>query len=229
MDARRPGAVAGTRNILVINPNTNPAVTERVRAAAQSVVSPGTRIRAVNPPSGPFGIESPADRALAEPSVIELIREGAGQGFEAFVLACFDDIALAAARDLVDAPVVGSCEAGIGVTRTLARRFSVVTTFAGAIPTVEGLLQRYAVSDIATVRAAGISVAQAARGDDGDQDVAAAFRAAIDTDRAGAILLGSGGLAGRAGSLSRRFRVPVIDATAAAVKLAESALTLTAA
>jgi allantoin racemase len=227
MDASIPTASNGARRILVINPNTNPAVTERVRIVGESVVSPGTEIHAVNPEQGPFGIESAEDRAEAEPQVISMIREGSKKGFDAFVLACFDDIGLGVARGLVRGPVVGSCEAGIGVAQTLARRFSVITTFANAVPTIRGLMRRYGVMDITTVRAAGISVAEAAANGDGDnRDLLDAVRNAMEIDKAEAILLGSGGLTGRARSLSRQFGIPVIDGTAAAIKLAESALVL---
>ncbi len=55
-----------------------------------------------------------------------------------------------------------------------------------------------------------------------EAQIAAAMRAAIEEDGAGAILLGSGGLTGRAEGLARRFAVPVIDAVAAAVSRAEA-------
>jgi allantoin racemase len=227
MESRTPASNHGTRRILVINPNTNPAITERMRVVGESVVSPRTEIRTVNPEKGPFGIESAADRAAAIPNIVSIIQEGSKKGYSAFVLACFDDFGLGPARELVKGPVVGSCQAGIGIAQTLARRFAIVTTFASAVPTIRGLMQRYGVLDMATVRAAGISVAEAAaNGSHDNRDLADAVRSAIEIDKAEAILLGSGGLTGRAGSLSRQFRIPVIDGTAAAIKLAESALVL---
>lgn len=227
MDAIIPMASSAVRRILVINPNTNPAVTERMRIVGESVISHGTEILTVNPETGPFGIESAADRVAAEPNVISMIKEGSNRGFGAFVLACFDDIGLGAARGLVKGPVVGSCEAGIGIARTLARRFSIITTYASAVPTINGLMRRYGVLDIATVRAAGITVAEAAAdGNEDNRDLLDAVHGAIEIDQAEAILLGSGGLTGRAASLSRQFRIPVIDGTAAAIKFAESALVL---
>lgn len=224
-----PLASREARSILVINPNTNPAITKRVQAVANSVVTPGTEIHAVNPERGPFGIESAADRAEAEPNIIALIKEGERRGYQAFVLACFDDIGLHEARGLVRGPVVGLCEAGFSATRTLARRFAVVTTFAGAVATIEELMRHYGVIDMATVRAAGISVAEAAGNNAGERKLVAAAQLAMENDKAEAILLGSGGLAGQARLLSRNVGIPVIDSTAAAIKLAESILTLTAA
>ncbi len=189
-----------------------------------AIVSPGTSLHTVNPKSGPLGIQTLADRATAEPLVLEMIVQGQKAGYDAFVLACFDDIALDAARKQVKQPVVGTFQAGINVARTIGQRFSIVTTYDGAVATIEKLIETYGVSDIAKVRAAGISVADAANPGTGNDDLAKAFDASIRLDKAEAILLGSGGLAGRAASLSQQFRVPVIDGTAAAIKLAESAL-----
>lgn len=210
--------------ILVINPNTNTQITNRIRALGNAIISPGTSLYVTNPVRGPFGIETAAERAAAEPNVIEMIQEGENAGYDAFVLACFDDIGLDAARKLVSCPVVGTFEAGIGVARTLAQRFSIVTTYTGAIKTIDKLIDQYGVSDIAKVRAAGISVADASNPNNGNDDLAEAFEQSINIDKAEAILLGSGGLTGRATSLSTQFRIPVIDGTAAAIKLAESAL-----
>ena len=43
--------------ILVVNPNTSRSMTETIRAAAALAVSPGTRITAANPATGPESIE----------------------------------------------------------------------------------------------------------------------------------------------------------------------------
>lgn len=226
MKEKIPVANGNGRSILVINPNTNPAVTERISIVADKIVSPGTEIHTVNPENGPFGIETSEERAEAEQHVLSIIRHGIDKGFCAFVLACFDDIGLVEARGLANGPVVGSCEAGIGISRTIANRFSIVTTYNSAIPTINLLMKRYGILDIARVQAAGISVAEAATNSEDNQDLAVALHKAIEIDKAESILLGSGGLTGRADSISKQFGIPVVDGTAAAIKFAESALAL---
>ena len=47
---------------------------------------------------------------------------------DAYVTACFDDLALQALRARMPEPVVGTCEAGIDAARTLTPRFVIVTT-----------------------------------------------------------------------------------------------------
>jgi allantoin racemase len=226
MDAQ-PNWIGDRRRLLIINPNTNAAVTGRVRLAAEQIASAGTEMVVVNPEDGPFSIESIADRDAAVPQILSLIRSSLADPFDGYVLACFDDIALSEARSIVRAPVVGTCEAGIAAARTVAHRFSVVTTVHSAVPTIHGLLDRYGVSDICTVRAAGIGVAEAAgNGSEVEARIADSIRAAITKDGAEAILLGSGGLTGRAFALSKAFSIPVIDGVVAAIKMAEGLASL---
>lgn len=208
------------RRILVINPNTNPAVTARIRAVGERIVDFDTTVTAVNPETGPFAVETPEEREAAIPGVLSMIAEGGRQGFDGYVLACFDDIGLQAARGMVDGPVVGTCEAGIAAVRALAGRFSIVTTVVAAVPVIDTLLRRYGARDLCTVRAAGITVAEAATGE--SDRLAATIRAAIEEDGAEAILLGSGGLTGRAEELAAGLSCPVVDGVAAAIRMTEA-------
>ena len=72
------------------------------------------------------------------------------------------------------------------------------------------------------MRAAGIGVADAAGdGEAAEKWVLAAIAEAIGADGAEAILLGSGGLAGKAPHLRSKVPVPVTDGIQAAVTMAE--------
>jgi allantoin racemase len=95
---------------LVINPNTNPLVTQRVRAMADRFESPGVTLEVINPAAGPFSIESELDKRQAEAEVLKLIGASAHLGYDAYVMACFDDLALQAARQVVAVPVIGCCQ-----------------------------------------------------------------------------------------------------------------------
>lgn len=222
---RGTGAGAAPRRLLVINPNSNPQVTARIADVAGRLVMPPVDIRVANPPDGPFSIETAADRAVAEPKVVELVQAACLGGGHGFVLACFDDIGVVQARRMAPGPVVDACEAGIAVARTLSERFSIVTTVAGAVGRIERLVGRFGASGSCTVRAAGIGVADAASGI-GEEKLDAAIRKALAADGASAIVLGSGGLAGRGEELSERFGVPVVDGVAAAISLCQSILYL---
>jgi allantoin racemase len=214
------GKRVGVR-LLVINPNTNDLVTAKIRIAAEAAVAAGTRLAVCNPRYGPFAIEDATTRAEAEPHVIRLIRDQAA-GHDGVVLACFDDIALDQARGITDRPVIGAVEAALVAARALAPRFSVVTTVEAAVPTIAALLDRYGYAGVCTVRAAGVGVAEAASGDRAaGRKISAAIADAIRLDGAGAVILGSGGLTGRADEFAAEASVPVVDAIVAAIRMAE--------
>lgn len=217
--APAPGR-APVRQVLVVNPNTNPAVTRKVRAAAAEFESASLRVDVVNPLRGPFSIETAAEREQAEREAVALIGQRAFSGYDAYVLACFDDLALEAARGLVNVPVVGTCESGLAAAHALSPRYAVVTTFDAALPGIRLLMQRYGASAQATARAAGIGVAAAAAADaedDAMRRIIDCARAAASEDGAEVILLASGGLTGLGPALSKALSLPVVDGVAAAI------------
>src|SRR5262245_46940984 len=146
-------------DILIVNPNTTPSMTDAIRRAAERVATPGTRIVAVNPEHGPESIEGFYDEALAVPGLLAEIARGERRGVDGHVIACFDDTGLDAARALARAPVVGIGEAAFHVASLVAGRFSVVTTLGRSIPAIEQNLVKYGLaSRCARVRAAGVPV-----------------------------------------------------------------------
>lgn len=209
------------RRVLVINPNTNPLVTERVRKVCQHYESQHLRFEVINAEDGPFSIESDEDKQEAEIQVLTLILRLAPQGHDAYVLACFDDLALEAARRMVAAPVIGCCEAGIHAARAISPALAIVTTVHAALPGIRAMMRRYGAGDLATVRAAGVGVDEAARSaPDSHARLMRAVEAAVQEDGAQVVLLASGGLTGQAERIGREAGVPVIDAVEAALRVA---------
>lgn len=209
------------RRILVINPNTNPAVTQRVREVAERHANAAVSFEVVNPPAGPFSIETATDRQQAQAHALRLIRESVEQGYAAYVMACFDDLALDEARTLVDVPVVGTCEAGIAAARSVSPRFAIVTTVHDAVSGIRTLMQRYGAGPQASVRAAGIGVAEAASGQDLILErFVQTVRDAVREDGSQAILLASGGLTGQAPDIARATSMPVLDGVEEAIRRA---------
>jgi len=218
-DVPATSAEAPAWRLLIVNPNSNPAVSALLRDVAGRVLPPGATARIVSPAQSPLSIETPAHRALAEPLALNLL--AAHPGFDAYVMACFDDIALEEGRRLLRAPVIGAVEAAVAVARRSADRFAVVTTVETAIPGIRRVLDGLGAGRRCAVHAAGIGVASAANGSHAaDRRLDAAIAHARDAGRAGAIILGSAGLAGRAAELEARHGLPVIDAMEAAIRLA---------
>ena len=208
--------------LLVVNPNTTASMTAKIAAAARRVAAPGTEIVAVTSPRGPDSIEGYYDEALSLAGLIEAV--AANPEADAVVIACFDDTGLDAVRCMTAAPVIGIGEAGFHLASMLANKFSVVTTLSRSVPAIEHNLIRYGlISRCARVRASDIPVLDLERGDaKARARIAAEIRAAIDEDRAEAIVLGCAGMTDFAASLADEFGLPVLDGVVCAVTLAES-------
>lgn len=210
--------------ILIVNPNTTAAMTEKIGAAARTAASPGTDIVAVNPADGPVSIEGYYDEAFSTPGLLAEIAKGEAVGVAAHIIACFDDTGLEAARSLAKAPVIGIGEAAFHLASLIAYRFSVVTTLSRSIAAIETNLIKYGLAGrCAKVRACEVPVLAL---DDPASNASAQISSEIELakyeDRAEAIVLGCAGMADLAARLAERHNLPVIDGVSCAVKLAEA-------
>ena len=71
---------------------------------------------------------------------------------DAYLIACFGDPGVEAARELTDAPVVGIGEAACQAATLIAARFAIITTLPRGIPALENTLARQGIRS----RCAGI-------------------------------------------------------------------------
>jgi allantoin racemase len=210
---------SGSRRILVVNPNTNAEITAEIDKIASRILGRDCQFLVINPATGPRAIECQKDREIAEPLVIDLVRQHSG--YDAYVMACFDDIGVAGARDLVTAPVVDAVEASVFAARNYGSRYAILTTVQDMVPGILACLERLGASEQCIVKAAGIGVSAAAAGE-------ANALARLDATMAelcaqadvASVILGSGGLAGQASRLREKHNIPVIDCIEAAINLA---------
>ncbi|MFO0009181.1 MAG: aspartate/glutamate racemase family protein, partial [Betaproteobacteria bacterium] len=115
--------------LVLINPNTTASMTAKAGAAARAVAAAGTEIVAINPADGPVSIEGYLYEAYAVPGLLdEIARCERSAPADGYIVACFDDTGLDAARCLARAPVVGIGEAAFHLASLVAGRFSVITT-----------------------------------------------------------------------------------------------------
>lgn len=208
--------------ILVINPNTTASMTGKIGKAATSVASSGTEIVAVNPADGPPSIEGYFDEVFAVPGIIAEMSKAPAA--DAYVIACFDDTGLDAARCATEAPVIGIGEAAFHLASLVAGKFSVVTTLARSVPAIEHNLAKYGLSSrCAKVRSSEVAVLELERpGSNARHRISDEIARAIREDHAEAIVLGCAGMADLAHSLSKEHGVPVLDGVVCAITLAES-------
>jgi allantoin racemase len=213
--------------IRVINPNTTAAMTATIEASARAVAGPGTRLDAVTSAMGPASIESHYDEALAVPGLLTEITAGEREGVDGYVIACFGDPGLDAARELARGPVVGIAEAAMHAASLVGRGFSVVTTLDRTRGRAADPSFRYAPAGACRgVHACDIPVLDL----DGDPNilrrVIAVSRAALDHDDSDVIVLGCAGMADLCAAASAELGVPVVDGVAAATLLVEALLRL---
>ncbi|WP_425419412.1 aspartate/glutamate racemase family protein [Oricola indica] len=213
-------------HILVINPNSTAAMARSIGKAAQDAARGETRITAINPTGTPPAIQGAEDGAAALPGLFrlfdaEVIEKG---GYDACVIACFDDTGLMALKRRSPIPVIGIGEAAFHAAMLVGESFSVVTTLGVSVPVLEANLEAHGfASRCRKVRASEVPVLELESAKDDSRDIIAAEIArAVADDNPDAIVLGCAGMADLAKTLSDRFRLPVIDGVAAAVAFAEA-------
>src|SRR5579863_777078 len=180
--------------IHVVNPNTTASMTDKIAEAARVAASAGVEVSAANPAYGPPSIEGYYDEAFSVPGLLDEIAKAADA--DAFVIACFDDTGLEAARCVTLAPVVGIGEAAFHVASLIAEKFSVVTTLSRSIAPIERNLAKYGLAArCARVRAADVPVlALEEPGSAARKAIERQIERALTEDGAEAIVLGCAGM-----------------------------------
>ena len=211
----------------MINPNTTAAMTAAIGKCAAAAASQGTVITAVSPSMGPASIESHYDDALAVPGLLAEIARAEEEGSaDGYVIACFGDPGLDAARELARGPVVGIAEAAMRTAAYLGRAFSVVTTLDRTRGRAEDLAAHYGLARFCRrVRACEIGVLSLE--EPGARDaVLAECRRAVAEDGSDAVVLGCAGMADLCAELTAELGVPVVDGVAAATRTVETLVAL---
>ncbi|WP_430779951.1 aspartate/glutamate racemase family protein [Actinoplanes sp. G11-F43] len=214
-------------HIRVINPNTTASMTALIGSSARAVAGPGVTVEAVNPAMGPASIESHYDETLAVPGLLTEIRAGERDGADGYVVACFGDPGLDAAREVAAGPVVGIAEAAMHAAMLVGRGFSVVTTLGRTAGRAHDLAHRYAPAGACRgVHACEIPVLDLETDPTVLPRVVTLARQALATDGSDVIVLGCAGMAGFCAEVSARVGVPVIDGVTAATLMVQSLVTL---
>jgi allantoin racemase len=213
--------------IRVVNPNTTASMTALIGASARAVAGPGTVVEAVTASMGPASIESHYDEALAVPGLLAAIAAGEADGCDGYVVACFGDPGLDAAREVAAGPVIGIAEAAMHAATLVGRAFSVVTTLSRTRGRALDLAARYAPAGACRgVHACDIPVLALENDPDLLKRVVGVARAALEHDGSDVIVLGCAGMADLCAAAAAELGVPVIDGVAAGTLLVQSLVTL---
>ena len=206
--------------ILVINPNSNEAVTEGMAKELQSFnFSDGPEIVCVSLTQGPFGIESQADVESVKLPLRNMVSER--KDIEAFVIACYSDPGLQVCREATDRPVFGIQECAVLAAMAQGDRFGVIALQELSIRRhLIYLRQMGVIRRFAKERAVNLSVEECASGAKTFDKLCTVAQQLRDDDQADTIILGCAGMASHRSSLESRIGIPVIEPIQAAVSMA---------
>lgn len=214
-------------HILVINGNSSTWASDSIESAARLALWPGVTLSMLTPPTAPPTIEGYLDAELSALAVCEQIALHRKEA-DAFVIACFSDPGLAAARTIVSQPVVGIAEASLVTAVQIGLRFGLLTPLRHMRPILAGLVRSYGFeSRLAGIQNVDLNVAQS--GQPGPARMNAfgeAGRRAIAEDGAEVLILAGAVMAGMEVELSSQLGLPVLDPVKCAVAQAQALMQL---
>src|ERR1700730_7680811 len=206
-------------DILVINPNSNTAVTAGMdQALAAFRFAGGPAIRCATLAEGPFGIESQRDVEAVALPLRRMVE--ADNAADAFVIACYSDPGLHLCREGTRRPVFGIAECAVLTALARGDRFGVIAIAQKSIRRhARYLRQMSLIERLAGAGPRHVSVAESA-GEGTLARMVETGRALVQEDGADVLIMGCAGMARHRRPLEDALGVPVIDPTQAAVAMA---------
>ena len=198
-------------------------MTATIEKCARAVVAPGTSVTGITSDSGPPSIESHYDEAMSVPGLLRAIARGERERIDGYVVACFGDPGLDAAREVARGPVIGIAEAAMHTASHLGRGFSVVTSLARTMGRAADLAEHYGMQRFCLgIHACDIPVLDLDTDPDARKIVTEACRDAVDADGSDVVVLGCAGMANMCAPISAELGVPVVDGVMAATLTVQS-------
>ncbi len=214
--------------LLLVNGNTNQALTERLRVQARAILPSERQITAL---TAMFGAEYISDResaAVAAHAIIDTVKEHLAevgpQSYDACLLACFGEPGIGAAKEVFDFPVVGMAEASILSALQLGERFAIVTIGEHWPSMLRELMRQQRLED----RCCGIfsipgkALDLAARPEEARIAVRALVNRAIREQGADVVIIGGAALVGIAQTLQPEWEIPLVCSFHAGLVQAEA-------
>ena len=214
------------KEIIVINPNSNEHVTSSMNTALEPLrLTNGPIIRSVTNVNGPSGIESQQDADTAALQVVDIIKRN--NSADAFVIACFSDPGIFAAREVTNKPVFGIAESGILTALSLGSSFGILAILDTSVPRhiryIRSLgLEKRLAGDLAI----GLGVAELSDEKKTFHRLQEVGRKLRDNSGASVLILGCAGMARYRLGLQESLGMAVVDPSQAAVSMAVSAVLL---
>lgn len=213
--------------IVVINPNATEEVTRAMDRALEPLRMAGSpEIESVTNPDGPPGIECQAHVDDVSAHIRAIVRaQEARTG--AFVIACFSDPGMYAARESTRRPVFGIAESGLLTALSLGSRAGIIAILDRSIPRHLRYVRSLGLEGrLAGDRAIGLGVVELSDETRTFARMVEVGEALRDRDGADVVVLGCAGMARYRQRLEAALGLPVVDPTQAAVAAAIAAIRL---
>lgn len=207
--------------ILVIEPVNSTKFKDESIAYLEEIRDPGTEIVVKGLKSGPPTIETYVDVAQASPEIVNLMMEERNH-YDAFMVNCFADPGVDAARELSDRLVLGVAETTMHMAAMLSDKFTVITTDRNSIPWTENQARMYALKEkLASVVAVDVGVDSLRSSNQTYPHLLEQARKELEKGSE-AIVLGCTEMKSFAEKLQEDLGVPVFEPTKVTLKVAES-------
>lgn len=173
---------------------------------------------------GPDELDCHTDEAFAAPELIREAIKAEEEGYEAFVMYCFSDVAVDAIRENVRIPVIGPGELTLAIASLMCNRFCVITTESSNIPRTYRRLMKNCIAQtkMTSVKALDIPIHELRA----DKNVTQKYlldvcRKAVTEENADGIILGCLGMAEYGDYIEANLPVKVFDPAFLSVAFAE--------
>jgi len=207
--------------IYVINPQSTLATTQGIDRACEPLrMAGGPLIECVTLADGPPSIQSERDADSVAAPLARLVAD-AERRVAAFVVACFGDPGLHAAREATRKPVLGVTESGFLAALMLGHRVGVIGMLPALIPRHSRSIRAMGIGErYAGERAVSLNIAHAPEEARTLHRMIEVARELREQDRADALVMGCVGFAQYRERIERAVGIPVVEPTQAAIALA---------
>lgn len=195
------------------------------RRVLASFASAGTTIDIVDNPEGPPSIQTLRDEFQAVPGTLKNAAKAEADGYDGGIIGCFGDPGLHAVRELVNMPIVGSCQPAVHLAAQLGERFAVLSPVPSTVPFTRKLVEEYGLAHkLASVRSVDIPVLQIRQDRAGALErLTEVAKRVVAEDGADTLVLGCMSMAyqGLSTDLTERLGIPVVNPVFAAIRTLE--------
>jgi allantoin racemase len=193
----------------------------------KGICNPDTEIEMIKNSEGPLSIESEFEHQEASVQIIKTIMKLKSQGYDAFIPWCGGDPGITSGREVTAVPVVGPFQSSCSIAILLGYKFSIITPSTNPRLIEERIHSLHLGDRLASIRMLNIPVLELR------QDISKTInilkdmaQKMIQEDGADVIILSCLGLFGVPSQLMGLIQVPIIDPAWAAVKMAETIVTM---